>query len=381
MRSKAGGCVFRAFAGALALLTGCGIAVGPTPHSVYGHVMKLVPRTLVGQPVSALQVGSASWLTLRTATGVTVQALSSSPIVSYAIPLRSVQCSGAGTLRRVGSFAVVTGCTDVWILRPKGWVQVALPAALTTPQVLTGTGAHWWFLAIGTGASGNEAVTLWTTLNAGASWSRVATSGNGLTLAPPGAPPYFGDKTGLSIDTNNQLWLTGATMALGGLWLYRGGKSGTTWAAERPSVPYGWGLAQLVSYPPRFVGSTGYLPIAVDSKRLAGIALYTRTNARRQWKYATSVSTPAVVTGKWHWTVTMAHSVWLTAADKLWVSRSGPLYWRPLLTLPPHWIFTSVSFAGADGVLVAVRSSNSSSTRVFAVWHTHDGGRTWSSMR
>ena len=368
---------------ALLLPAGCGATPAATRHvpsyspvARPGAPRQLVPRPLSGQALSVLQMGTAFWLAVKTPHGIVVTMVQGQHGTQSTVP-STAACSAAGALHPVGSAPLVMGCAHVWTRRDHRWVPTKLPSFLVGREDFTIDGSQWWLLGFGAGASGGEALNLWRSSNAGGAWHGVAASGNGLTSAPPGSLPYYGDKTGLAVSPGQHVWLTGITAGEGRVWLYRSSPGERTWTPVSLIVPKAWALAQLASYPPVWASAhQGYLPVTVDGTKFTGIAVYAANGSTTTWRLAASIPAPAVLTASLSLAVAAPRSVWVTTGRNLWASTDGGHDWRVTWRLTPGWTFAGVSFSGLqDGVLLAVRRHGT--TFDYAVWHTMNGGRTW----
>lgn len=349
----------------LGLLAGCGVA--PPRSATPPRTLK--PQPIAGHATSVLQ-GRQTWVTVHARRDLIVEAMAPQSLPHFVIPYHKTDCSGSGVLSRVGSNTVVTGCTNLWVRHQGQWLERTLPSFLGSAAPLTGTGQHWWFLTYGAGASGNESIAIWTSTNAGDSWTRLATSSN-----QPYALPYYGDKTGLAVDRRGGLWLTGITAALGHAWLYRGPSNARRWSPTRIPIPTRWADAAIASYPPVFTSSHhGYLPVTVNGK-FNGLAIYAQRHATNHWTLAGSVP-GSVVTTPWTFTASSSTSLWVALGRHLWVSHDAGTTWHVAWKTPPRWDLVSVSFSGPrDGALLAIRPSGDA----YALWATRDGGKTWQS--
>lgn len=233
-----------------------------------------------------------------------------------------------------------------------------------TGASLTATEHRWWLLAYGVWASGNEAVTLWSSTNSGSSRNRWDASTD---HQQPHQVPYYGDKTGLAVDAQGGLWLTGSINGLGMGWLYHSQDSNLRWTAIKLSIPTNWADNE-VSYPPVFSNSShGYLPVTVNGNG-NGIAIYSAETSAA-WKLAGTVDAPVDV--RWDMSVSSPKTLWTAVGHRLWVSHDGGTRWNDAWNTPRRWDFVSVSFSGPrDGVLLALQPLGTA----YALWITRDGG-------
>lgn len=367
----------------LLLAAGCGAPSAATSHAAPsppvahpGAPHQLVPRPLMGQALSVLQMGTESWLAVKTPHGIVVTMAQGQRRTESTVP-SAATCSAAGALQAAGSTPLVMGCTQVWLRHNHRWVPTKLPADLGGRQDFIVDGSQWWLLGFGAGASGGEGVTLWHSPNAGGTWDLVAGSGHGLTSQPPGSLPYYGDKTGLAASPAQDLWLTGSMAGEGAVWLYRAAPGGKTWTAVSPAVPQAWWLAQLTSYPPVWASARqGYLPVAVDGTQFTGIAVYAASGSKTPWALAAALPAPAVMSSSLSLAASAPGSVWITIGRNLWASADGGRDWRVTWRLTPGWTFAAISFSGRNnGALLATRRQGT--TFAYAAWQTANGGRTW----
>ena len=367
----------------LLVVAGCGAPSAATSHAAPslpvahpGAPRQLVPRPLSGQALSVLQMGTESWLAVKTPHGIVVTTAQGQRGTESTVP-SAATCSAAGALHAARSTPMVMGCTQVWLRHDYRWVPTKLPTFLVGRHDLTIEGAQWWLLGFGSGASGGESVNLWHSPNAGGTWDLVAGSGNGLTSRPPGSLPYYGDKTGLAVSPAQDLWLTGITAGEGMVWLYRAAPGGKTWTAVSLVVPKAWAGAQLASYPPVWASAhQGYLPVTVDGTQFTGLAVYAASESKTPWTLAAVLPDPAVLTSSLSLAVAASGSLWIAIGRNLWASSDGGRNWRVTRRLTSGWTFAGISFSGRNnGVLLATHRQGT--TFDYAAWQTANGGRTW----
>ncbi len=136
------------------------------------------------------------------------------------------------------------------------------------------------WLEVGTGAAaGSESVDIFATTNGGQNWVKVSSadpqSSSGL--------PLEGHKTGLSFANTSTGWATGGSAATDSAWLYRTRDGGKTWQSQSlPRVP-GVSNAIYMTTPPVIIGSTGLLPVQVNTESVRGLDLYVSRDGCNSW--------------------------------------------------------------------------------------------------
>ncbi len=264
------------------------------------------------------------------------------------------------------------------------WTEAEIPQE---PEVWTGSAetpspavvalqfadaSHGWLLAAYGVAMGSEAVRVYATADAGATWQLV----DDVTHGPlsDGSLPFGGHKTGLFFAGANAGWVSGFDYG-NELVLYRTQDGGRTWARQPLEVPAGYtaegGSAETRS-PILFAGdqpgattADGFLPVVFHAQGQPTI-FYVTHDRGATWQPAAAVVSAA--NEAFVWSFADAQHGFASDGDKLYVTTDGAASWT---AITPNITFagvTQMDFVSADTGWAAIGGY---------LVKTTDGGRTW----
>ncbi len=273
------------------------------------------------------------------------------------------------------------GSSSIFIFRTgdagRTWAKAEIQQE---PEVWTGDGApfvkvfqftdanHGWLLASYGVAMGSEAVRVYATADAGATWQLADDVTRGDALAP-GSLPFGGHKTGLAFADPSKGWVSGFDYG-DSIVLYATRDAGRTWSRQPVAAPAGYpteGGSVETGSPIFFGGSPedGLLPIVFHAEGQPTIFFVTHDGG------ATWQPTAAVVSAtnnSFVWSFPDAQHGFATDGDKLHVTTDGARSWQVITANIDLNGLTQLDFVSAETGWAIVGGS---------LVKTTDGGRTW----
>lgn len=223
---------------------------------------------------------------------------------------------------------------------------------------------------------GNETMTLLETADGGKTWKTVAAA-----RAKPTAIPLDGIKSGIRFVTPSTGWVSGGSVTLGKLWLYRTQDGGKSWKPDTIPLPPVDAGRLIWTDPPRFFNPHSGV-LAVHANGTAGPTIFAfTTDGGGTWKFTNPVlpvdqwSTMGV--SAWSWTnprtgwalaVPMAGQ---TASPALYRTQDGGAHWKAVFTA--NWLNDVTRLDFVSGTIGFALQSGSQS----GLWVTRDGGSSW----
>ena len=225
------------------------------------------------------------------------------------------------------------------------------------------------WLEVGTGAAaGSESVDIFHTIDGGANWSKIASTGTG--YPPPSGLSFEGDKNGLSFRDAQTGWATADTAATDHAWLYVTHDGGHTWQSQAIPTLAGVSNAAYETTPPVLFGNDGILPIHISTASGRGYDYYITHNGGQSWSSTTLTSFD--VDNSY---VVDAQHAWAYSGTLLYATSDAGYHWTQVATFAqPIGVlsFTDIYNGWAIGPL----DSNTA-----LLLHTTDSGHTWQQIR
>jgi len=220
---------------------------------------------------------------------------------------------------------------------------------------------------LGAGA-GSEAVAVYTTTDAGASWTRVFVN-------DPTAPqadtslPFGGQKSGLSFRDAAHGWIGGSEPVSGLIYLYASSDGGRTWAQQQVSLPSADAGAMTVADAPRFFGTApAVLPVSLFSDT-PGMVFYLSFDGGASWE----PSAPVAASGHYSIASRTEFFVW-DGGPSLMVSHDSGATWgtvSPDIQVKDGLVSFQFVNATTGWALVSDTAGH------YSLYRTADGGATW----
>lgn len=241
-------------------------------------------------------------------------------------------------------------------------INEATPGGLSLTFVSSQTG---WIEDAPDGAgAGSEGVDILRTDNGGATWTRIATSGQGANALPIG-----GIKSGLSFVNTATGWATGesATMTP---WLYMTHDGGKTWYPKTIS-----GLSSAASAyqtaPSEVLGNNGFLPLTVTNSSTPHTILARSSDGGATWT-VNGQQSAAFLTSNLY--VENSQNAWATDQNSgdVYRTTNGGKTWQKVAS--QTGIYGPLSFISATtGFGLSGRDQT-------LLKRTDDGGKTWQTI-
>lgn len=254
----------------------------------------------------------------------------------------------------------------------RAWSNATIPAR-------SGHSIHFindrdgWVLSEEGYAMGGEAVDVYRSTDAGATWTKVASArlhdeSSGL--------PFGGGKVGITFLNATTGWITGADLGPHWLYFYVTHDGGRTWRQQDlrvpPQVTSPW--YNLTKAPKFFTPQDGILPVfysIADPATYHTVAsvgvFYVTHNGGTTWTYTTPVSAGGPLSF-----ADVDHG-WIVGGDLLYVTGDGGRRWTKMQPAPPLTGITQLDFI-SSGIGWALRE-----TAPFLL-KTVDGGHTWTTV-
>lgn len=231
---------------------------------------------------------------------------------------------------------------------------------------------HGWLLATYGVAMGSEAVRVYVTADAGATWQLV----DDVTRDPlaTGSLPFGGHKTGLAFADASKGWVSGFDYG-NSIVLYTTQDGGLTWARQPVAAPAGYsteGGSVETRTPIFFAGSPqdGLLPVVFHAEGQPTI-FYVSHDGGATWQPTAAVTSAA--NNSFVWSFPDPQHGFATDGDKLYVTTDGAQSWQG--------VTPSISLKNADGngptQLDFVSAETGWAIVGGSLVKTTDGGRTW----
>ena len=143
-------------------------------------------------------------------------------------------------------------------------------------------GSHAYALADRGAGAGSEAVELFHTSDAGATWVSIFHDNPG----QPGSSdslPLVGIKNGLTFRDGLTGWVTGSLPQDGAVYLYLTHDGGGTWSLQSLPLPAGYEQYQYLPQPPVFFGQAGFLPLITYRAGTPDLTFYVTRDGGQTW--------------------------------------------------------------------------------------------------
>ena len=295
----------------------------------------------------------------------------------------------AGRLTTVGADAAYVtftrqGSSSIFVFRTadagRTWAQAEIPQepevwsaqAGTAPPVTAfqfADAQHGWLLATYGCAAGSEAVRVYATTDAGATWQLVDDVAWGGREPAAGSLPFGGHKTGLAFADATRGWVSGFD-AGDEIVLYASGDGGRTWARQHVTAPRGYSTegGAVETRSPIFFGegsSDGLLPVVFHAEGQPTV-FYVTHDGGATWQPTTAVV--SAVNDSFVWSFPDPKHGFATDGDKLYVTSDGGATWQAVTPNVSLGGASQLDFVSARTGWAVVGSS---------LVKTTDGGRTW----
>ena len=228
-----------------------------------------------------------------------------------------------------------------------------------------------WMLAdLGVGA-GSNGVSVFQTMDGGATWTQTYTNDPNLPNAGDSLP-LGGIKSGLVPLNMQTAWVTGVTYASGTAYLFRTDDGGHSWKQVKLELPAGaenFELSIDKNETKIFSSKDGFLVVRMSGEATQ-TAVYVTHDGGDTWTL-----TPTLIPNAGPSAFLSAQDAVLYNGQQFYVTRDAARTWT---TVSPNIVFGD-SFAGMDfvslttGWVITVDASNRRS-----LYRTNDGGATWS---
>ena len=227
---------------------------------------------------------------------------------------------------------------------------------------------HGWLLAGFGVAMGSEAVRVYATTDAGATWQLVDDVARGDALAP-GSLPFGGHKTGLVFADPNQGWVSGFDYG-DSIVLYATRDGGLTWSRQPVAAPAGYPTegGSVETRSPIFFGGSpedGLLPVQFHAEGQPTI-FYVTHDGGTTWQPTAAVV--SATNNSFVWSFPDLQHGFATDGDKLYVTTDGARSWQVITANIDLNGLTQLDFVSAETGWAIVGGS---------LVKTTDGGRTW----
>jgi photosystem II stability/assembly factor-like uncharacterized protein len=221
------------------------------------------------------------------------------------------------------------------------------------------------WLGVDTGAAaGSESVDIFHTMNGGATWSKIATTG--MSYTSPSGFSLSGDKNGLSFKDAQTGWATAYTAATDRPWLFVTHDGGHTWQAQTIPTLAGVSNAAYETTPPVLFGNYGILPIHISTASGQGYDYYITHNGGQSW--SPTILTNFDVADSY---VVDAQHGWAYNGALLYATGDAGYHWTQVATLTQP--IGALSFIDTDnGWAIGPLDGN-----LGLLFRTSDGGYTW----
>ncbi len=220
------------------------------------------------------------------------------------------------------------------------------------------------------GATGNEINDLYRTIDGGASWTEVASTGNPPTQ--PGTIPFKGTAKSISFLDASTGWMAAFSNATNFLWLYVTHDGGVTWQQQTLPMPPGGAQVQFEVIAPTFFNAhDGILP--VDGSNSGTV--YVTHDGGATWQ-----STPWIAAGGFDFI--NAKEGWATngsatAGSTLYRTSDGGQHWTELPASANFFDIDVLDFVSAQ-IGWAISFPQTSNTTTWL--KTTNGGQTWTAL-
>ncbi len=275
------------------------------------------------------------------------------------------------------------GSSSIFIFRTadagRTWVKAEIQQE---PEVWRGDGApfvkvlqftdadHGWLLASYGVAMGSEAVRIYATADAGATWQLVDDVARGGDALAPGSLPFGGHKTGLAFVDASKGWVSGYDYG-DSIVLHATRDGGRTWSRQPVAAPTGYPTAggSVETRSPIFFGGSredGLLPVVFHAEGQPTI-FYVTGDGGATWQPTAAVV--SATNNSFVWNFPDLQHGFATDGDKLYVTADGARSWQAVTTnIDLRGGLTQLDFVSAETGWAIVGGS---------LVKTADGGRTW----
>jgi photosystem II stability/assembly factor-like uncharacterized protein len=251
----------------------------------------------------------------------------------------------------------------------ESWTPSAVPFGGGSLQFLDAQNG-WALVGLGAAMS-HEAVAVYRTSDAGATWSQVFTD-------DPNAPdagdtlPFVGDKNGLTALDADHAWVTGSEPVSNYVYVFTTQDGGRTWRKQNPALPAGYADAMTGAYPPHFFNAKdGVMQVGAYADNPA-LILYLSHDGGQTWTAATPVPLNAHAS-----TPSLSDFFAWDGGSAIYVSHDAGASWS---TVTPNVILTNqlVTFQFIDATTGWAVTSDANGH--YKLYRTMDGGSTWNML-
>jgi photosystem II stability/assembly factor-like uncharacterized protein len=249
------------------------------------------------------------------------------------------------------------------------WKSVPVPFSGGSLQFLDAQTGRM-LAALGAGA-GSEAVAVFQSSDAGATWSRVYV--NDPTVAGAGdSLPLSGIKNGVTFLDAARGWVTGSVPMDGYVYLFRTQDGGQTWAHQAVNLPAGFEAAQTDAGAPRFFSATNGIFYAGLYAAVSATVFYHTTDGGATW----TPTFPVNLLGRY--AIASLQDVWVwDGGPAMLVSHDSGVTWSQFGTN----INVTDTLAGLDFVTASTGwALTGDAAGHYSLYKTTDGGATWNAL-
>jgi photosystem II stability/assembly factor-like uncharacterized protein len=248
------------------------------------------------------------------------------------------------------------------------WSFAAAPPSLWSVHFIDAQDG--WGLT-GVGALGSMEADIYRSTDAGATWTKVASTG---VNDESSGLPFAGNKAGMTFLNTTRGWVTGAILTDDWMYLYRTDDGGRTWRQQRvplpPQVAPHWNDWTI---PPTFLtAQDGILPVFYVIKSDANIdiaaviVVYVTHDGGTTWGDTTPV--PITLGNGFSTSFADMNHGWVTDGDVLYVTTDGGSHWTTIPPTPPFANVKQIDFVSPQLGWAVTPTS---------LLKTEDGGSTW----
>ena len=234
-------------------------------------------------------------------------------------------------------------------------------------------GKNGWLTVTSGPGAGSEPVSLYRSTDGGLTWQLISVPRNGQRPATPGSLPVGCIKSGIVFDSPSNGWATGSCPG-GPMFFFHSSDGGQTWQRVSLPVPQGYTTnlysdCQCSLTAPQFVTpQDGFIALSIFQQDKQAAFLYATRDAGQTWKpsplpVSQLPTAPDFASLKDGWL--------LDGQQNLYATHDGGSSWQSVGKLPVETVFGGLDFINAqDGFL-------SDGVQIFS---THDGGVNWTTM-
>jgi len=200
------------------------------------------------------------------------------------------------------------------------WSSTSVPIGGGELRFLDDT--NGWMMLFAGVATGNMGIRFFQTTDGGVNWNQVYTN----VPTDPGASdslPFAGIKSGFTLRTMQEAWVSGQTYAMNDFYLYHTTDGGHTWVPTNYQLPF-TGEGMYLTLPPKFFDAqTAILPMTAGSEGSATFFLITHDGG-------TTWAIGAPVAGMGKYSVASLNDVFVWFGGVLSVSHDSAQTWTDI---------------------------------------------------